>query len=67
LLVLLTPHVIRSQNDARTLTEDLRAALPAAARVPVVSRSERLSGSTDPNRRIRERLDREIRGPAPPQ
>jgi general secretion pathway protein D len=66
LLVLLTPHVIRDQSDARALTEDLRTALPAAAEVPVLSRTERLSGSTDPNRRIREHLDRAIR-PAPPQ
>jgi general secretion pathway protein D len=65
LLVLLTPHVIRDQTDARSLTEDLRTALPAAAEVPVLSRTERLSGSNDPNRRIRERLDRAIR-PEPP-
>jgi general secretion pathway protein D len=58
LLVLLTPHVIRDQTDARALTDDLRAALPAAARVPVLSRSERPSGSDDPNRRIRERVRR---------
>ena len=66
LLVLLTPHVIRDQSDARALTEDLRTALPAAAAVPVVSRTQRQSGSTDPNRRIREHLDRAIR-PIPPQ
>ena len=66
LLVLLTPHVIRDQSDARALTEDLRTALPAAAEVPVLSRTERLSGSTDPNRRIRDRLDRAVR-PVPPQ
>jgi general secretion pathway protein D len=56
LLVLLTPHVIRDQGDARALTEDLRAALPGAAMVPAISGSERLSGSTDPNRRVRERV-----------
>ena len=66
LLVLLTPHVIRDQSDARALTEDLRTALPAAASVPVVLRTQRPSGSTDPNRRIREHLDRAIR-PIPPQ
>jgi general secretion pathway protein D len=67
LLVLLTPHVIRDQSDARALTEDLRAALPAAAQVPALSQNQRLSGSTDPNRRIRERLDRAIRRDAAPQ
>jgi general secretion pathway protein D len=66
LLVMLTPHVIRDQSDARALTEDLRTALPAAAEVPVLSRTQRLSGSTDPNRRIRDRLDHAIR-PVPPQ
>jgi general secretion pathway protein D len=62
LLVLLTPHVIRDQADARALTEDLRAALPNAAQVPMVSRNERISGSSDPNRRIREHIDRSING-----
>lgn len=60
LLVLLTPHVIRDQSDARALTDDLKAALPGAARVPLIARSERLSGSTDPNRRVRERVRRFI-------
>ena len=56
LLVLLTPHVIRDQTDARALTEDLRSALYGAAQVPALSRAERASGSEDPNRRIRERV-----------
>jgi general secretion pathway protein D len=67
LLVLLTPHVIRDQSDARALTEDLRAALPAAAAVPVLSRTERLSGSTDPNARLRNRLERAVRPDTPSQ
>jgi general secretion pathway protein D len=67
LLVLLTPHVIRDQSDARALTEDLRTALPAAAQVPALSRTERLSGSTDPNGRIRDRLERAIRPDNAPQ
>jgi len=67
LLVLLTPHVIRDQSDARALTEDLQTALPAAAQVPVLSRTEQVSGSDDPNRRIRERLQRAIRHDTPPQ
>ena len=49
LLVLITPHVIRDQRDARALTEDLREALPNAAAVPYLSRHEPLSGSADPN------------------
>jgi general secretion pathway protein D len=62
LLVLLTPHVIRDQADARALTEDLRTALPNAAQVPMASRNERISGSSDPNRKVRERLDKIING-----
>jgi type II secretion system protein D len=34
LLVLITPHVIRTKSDAADLTADLRAALPDAAAVP---------------------------------
>ena len=48
LLVLITPHVIRDQHDARALTEDLREALPNAAAVPYLSRTTPLSGSADP-------------------
>jgi general secretion pathway protein D len=60
LLVLLTPHVIRGGGDARALTEDLRSALPAAAQVAEEPRSVRLSGSSDPNRKIREKVRRAI-------
>ena len=34
LLVLLTPHVVHNQRDARSLTDDLREQLPRAAFVP---------------------------------
>jgi general secretion pathway protein D len=60
LLVLITPHVVRDQTDARALTEDLRAALPRAAQVPALSDRERVSGSDDPNRRISDRVRRYI-------
>ena len=60
LLVLITPHVIYNQNDARALTEDMRGGLPNAAAVPAVIRAQRLSGSTDPNRRVRDRVGRFI-------
>ena len=60
LLVLITPHVIRDQTDVRRLTEDMRDALASAAAVPVVSATEELSGSPDPNRRLRERARRAL-------
>jgi general secretion pathway protein D len=60
LLVLLTPHVIRDQADARALTQDLRAALPAATQVPALSREEPLTGSFDPNARIIRKVRRAI-------
>jgi general secretion pathway protein D len=56
LLVLITPHVIRDQNEMRTLTEDMREALGQAASLPAVAQTERFSGSADPNRRLRERI-----------
>jgi hypothetical protein len=34
--------------------------LPAAAQVPALSRTEGLSGSTDPNRRVRDGVRRAI-------
>jgi general secretion pathway protein D len=69
LLLLLTPHVIRDQADIRTLTQDLKAALPNAARVPDDAKTERISGSPDPNRRIidktRQYIDRHTAPPDP--
>jgi general secretion pathway protein D len=58
LLVLLTPHVIRSQTDARSLTEDMRDALRNAASIPSTEQNRPPSGSNDPNARIRDRVRR---------
>jgi len=54
LLVLITPHVIRDQHDARALTEDMREQLSGAAAVPeeIVPQT----GSADPNRHLRQEL-----------
>jgi general secretion pathway protein D len=57
LLVLITPHVLHDQRDARALTEDLRAQMPNAALVPEMVNSLRPSGSPDPNQRVRRRLN----------
>jgi general secretion pathway protein D len=56
LLVLLTPHVLHDQRDARALTEDLREQLPRAANVPVELQGMRRGGSDDPDRRYRDRI-----------
>ena len=49
LLVLITPHVIHDQRDARALTEDLRLNLNHAGLVPQELNARPLSGSTNPN------------------
>ncbi len=56
LLILITPHVIHDQRDARALTEDLREQLINAAAVPEVLNNLRPSGSSDPSDRLRQRL-----------
>jgi general secretion pathway protein D len=56
LLVLLTPHVLHDQRDARALTEDLREQLPRAAYVPVELQGMPRGGSDDPDRRFRNRI-----------
>ena len=56
LLVLITPHVVHDQRDAHALTEDLRTQLPNAALVPTDLNNLGLSGSPDPNRRVRRGL-----------
>ncbi|MBV9735688.1 MAG: type II secretion system protein GspD, partial [Acidisphaera sp.] len=56
LLVLITPHVIHDQRDARALTEDLREQLINAALVPAESRALAPSGSADPTLNARRRL-----------
>ena len=55
LLVLITPHVIRSQTDMRALTEDMREGLGTAAALPYGLKTLPASGSSDPNRTLRER------------
>ncbi len=56
LLVLITPHVVHDQRDARALTEDLRDQLINAARVPDALQQSRASGSADPQRPLRRGL-----------
>ena len=56
LLVLITPHVVHDQRDARALTEDLREQLINAAGVPAELSSARTTGRTDPNQQLRRRL-----------
>jgi len=53
LLVLITPHVIRTQNDADALTADLREELPNAAQVPAALQFTRVGGSADPDAGLR--------------
>lgn len=49
LLVMITPHVIRDQRDARALTEDLRSQLINAGLVPQQVQRTRPTGSDNPN------------------
>ena len=56
LLILITPHVLHDQYDARAMTDNLRQDLINAAALPVELQLNRPSGSEDPNRRTRERL-----------
>ncbi|MGH7188579.1 MAG: type II secretion system secretin GspD, partial [Acetobacteraceae bacterium] len=62
LLVLITPHVIYSQRDARDLTQDMREQLINAALVPQELRTLPVSGSVDPNRGVREKVGHWISG-----
>jgi general secretion pathway protein D len=57
LLILITPHVIHDQRDARALTDDLRDQLINAAAVPELLSSLRPSGLSDPSARLRKRID----------
>ena len=56
LLVLITPHVVHDQRDARALTEDLRDSLNNAASVQGQLQYLRPSGSNDPGASLRRRL-----------
>jgi general secretion pathway protein D len=59
LLVLITPHVVHDQHDLRALGEDLREQLPNAAVVPAALRGLAASGSSDPMKRLRQKLQLE--------
>ena len=61
LLVLITPHVIRDQRDARAATEELRSGLANAALVPRLLQGLKASGSSDPGAELRQRLSLEPR------
>jgi general secretion pathway protein D len=56
LLILMTPHVIHDQRDAVDLMEDLRDTHPNAANVPGELQAIRMTGSPDPQQRVREKL-----------
>ncbi len=56
LLVLITPHVIHDQRDARALTEDLRDQMRNAAVVPQQLQNLKADGSPDPNEQLRRSL-----------
>ena len=56
LLILITPHVIHDQRDARALTDDLRDQLIHAAAVPNLLNNLRPSGQSDPSARLRKQL-----------
>ena len=53
LLILITPHVLHDQRDAQALTEDLRDTLVNAAAVPDELTPMHQTGSSDPQRRVR--------------
>ena len=54
--MLITPHVVMDQRDARSLTEDLRDQLRGAAAAPQQLNALAPSGSADPNDVVRRRL-----------
>jgi general secretion pathway protein D len=56
LLILVTPHVLYDQRDARSLTEDLREHLSGAAAVPMELQRTKASGSADPSAAVVERI-----------
>ena len=56
LLVLITPHVVHDQRDARALTEDLRDQVVNAATVPADLGHLPPGGSPDPQRPLRRSL-----------
>ena len=60
LLMLLTPHVIHDQRDARALTEDMREQLINAAAVPQQLNHLPSSGSADPNAKVIRKIQQEL-------
>ena len=58
--MLLTPHVLHDQRDARALTEDMREQLINAAAVPVQLNGLAPSGSADPNARVVRKVQQEL-------
>ena len=56
LLILITPHVIHDQRDARALTDDLRDQLINAAAVPGMLNNMPSTGQSDPAARLRRGL-----------
>jgi general secretion pathway protein D len=60
LLVMLTPHVVRSQQESHALTEELRDALHNAAALPAEMRKIAPSGSDDPNAAVRAKIKRDM-------
>ncbi len=61
LLVLLTPHVLHDQRDARALTEDLREQLPRAAAAVYDLQDMQANGSSDPQAHLRRRILHPVR------
>jgi general secretion pathway protein D len=60
LLMLLTPHVLHDQRDARALTEDMREQLINAAAVPAQLNGLPASGSADPNARVIRKIQQDL-------
>jgi general secretion pathway protein D len=58
LLVMITPHVIRSQQQALDLTADLQQQLPNAMQVRGVLQAAPFEGSADPDEALRARLEK---------
>ncbi len=56
LLVLITPHVMRTQMDAANLTADLQEALPNAAAVPAELSTLPAPETADPDAALRSRI-----------
>jgi general secretion pathway protein D len=55
LLILITPHVLQDQRDARSLTQDMREKLTNAGLVPQELQALPPSGSANPNTALRRR------------